>query len=54
MTGECHHFIRHAVTDQDRAQVTTALEYARTVGDDAGMRLAIAQLSPCPSIKETS
>lgn len=46
---KCHHFIRHAVTNDERAQVREALKYARKVGDNVGIMLALSQLSPCGS-----
>lgn len=47
--SECHCIIRHARTPEEQAEVAKGLKYARSVGDSAGVMLALAQLGPCKS-----
>ncbi len=49
-SSDCHCLIRHPFTDQERAEVAQALEYARAIGDPTGIMLALAQLTgACPA-----
>ena len=47
---ECHCLIHHPQTPQEQRRVEEALEYARRIGDAAGIEITLAQLSgPCPA-----
>ncbi len=50
ISNNCHCFIRHAITPEDRKTVTHRLEYAREIGDNNGLIIALAQLTGhCPA-----
>jgi len=47
---ECCCIIRHAITTKERAEVTTALAYARCIGDTTGILIALVRLTGhCPA-----
>ena len=45
MGVNCHCFIRHPVTESERKAVADRLEYAREIGDQNGILIALAQLT---------
>lgn len=45
----CNCIIAHPTSREERARVVEALNYAKRVGDTAGIMLAIAQLQGCPN-----
>ena len=50
MGVNCHCFIRHPVTESERKAVADRLEYAREIGDQNGILIALAQLTGnCPA-----
>lgn len=46
----CNCLIHHAATEEERKAICEALEYARVLGDSAGITLAMSQLQPCPKL----
>jgi len=47
---QCWCVINHPVTDEERAELAKAFEYAREVGDAAALPLLLARLTgPCPA-----
>ena len=46
----CNCLIHHAVAEEERQAIYKSLEYARSVGDSAGIMLAMCQLQPCPKL----
>ena len=46
----CHCFIRHAITPEERKAASDRLDYSRSIGDQNGMIIALAQLTGnCPA-----
>jgi hypothetical protein len=46
----CTYLVRHAINSQQRAQVSQALGCARSIGDQYGILIALAQLTgSCPA-----
>lgn len=47
--SDCHCFIYHASTPEEREALQKRLKYLRSIGDMNGVTLTLAQLSPCPN-----
>ncbi|MGI5292867.1 hypothetical protein ACQEVF_57485 [Nonomuraea polychroma] len=46
--SECHHIFRHWTTPEERQEIVGALDYARSIGDESGILIALVQLlQPC-------
>lgn len=45
----CRCWIRHAISPEYREKISKELGHAREMGDNVGVIVALAQLSPCPS-----
>jgi hypothetical protein len=49
MAGECHCWVRHALTDQELETTWAQLEYFRSIGDMHGFWISLVQYAgPCP------
>lgn len=51
--SQCHCLIRHAITPDERARATLALNTARAAGDSLGITVALYALTACPSQNPT-
>ena len=49
---KCRCFVRHALTTEERKQVSEVLAYSRSIGDSHGTMLAVMQLDRCPTAKK--
>jgi hypothetical protein len=47
--SKCHCLIKHARTPKERETVRQGLEYARSIQDNIGIAISLAQLAPCKS-----
>lgn len=48
----CRCFVRHAITPDERKAVSENLDYFRSIGDQQGIMISVAQLCPCPRAAE--
>ena len=47
---ECTCIVKHAVTDEERAEVSKNLAYFRSIGDSMGAMMQLWMLQPCPKM----